>query len=311
MTLIEMADLVCEKVNKTDDDSLALCKKFIRRRYQLIYDSYLWKDSLDIAEGVTNGASEYGWSNKAVMPRWMERVIAVRVGDSTRLSVEEQSLFFQKDPSFIDRAGTVGGVSAFQQIRPYFWYERFGQDYLYFRSVLGGDNGKKVYITDDESGTLRSAELVDTYENSFDLVDMDVDTIRFTKDAMSGDIILWGSGDDEVIVSGPDTSLRYERIRLLEDPGESVELMVLGKRRVRNLVNDSDAPIIQNIDDAIIAHAQADMLERARQYAKAAEKRQEANAQVAKAIDLETNQSARVVVICPASYHDISNGDDI
>lgn len=307
MTLIEMADLVCEKVNKTDDDSLALCKKFIRRRYQLIYDSYLWKDSLDIASISNNSNYPYGPTNLPIMPRWMERVVAVREGGDTNLTVEEQTLFFKKDPALYGRVGTCAG---FHQVRPYWWSEYDPSTDLYFQSVAGGDDGKKVYVRDNDTGVRLSANLVSTLRASISTEDMTDPYI--SKDVTSGSVVLFReSGGTEVTMASFETHLRYERIRLIDDPGEEVELLILGKRRIVNLEFDSDAPIIQNIDDAIIAHAQADMLERARQYAKASEKRQEANAQVAKAIDLETNQSARVVVICPASYHDISNGDDI
>ena len=308
MTLVEMADLVCEKVNKTDDDSLALCKKFIRRRYQLIYDSYLWKDSLDVATISNNeNAGVYGPTNLPIMPRWMERVVAVREGGDTNLTVEEQSLFFKKDPALYGRVGTCSG---FHQVRPYWWAEYDPSTDLYCRSVAGNDGGKRVYVRDNDSGARTSATLTSTLVTSISTEDFTDPYI--SKDVTSGSVLFYREVDStEVTMASFETHLRYERIRLIDDPGEEVELLVLGKRRAVNLEFDSDAPIIQNIDDAIIAHAQADMLERARQYAKSAEKRREAVAQVAKAIDLETNQSARVVVICPASYHDINNGDDI
>ena len=51
-----------------------------------------------------------------------------------------------------------------------------------------------------------------------------------------------------------------------------------------------------------MAHAQADLLERARQYGKARAKREEAMAQLQKLVDLETNQSAHTVNIIPKIY---------
>jgi len=308
MTLVEMADLVCEKVNKTDSESLELCKKFIRRRYQLIYDSYLWKDSLDLVTISNNeNAGTFGPTNAPILPRYIERVVAVREGGDTNLTVEEQSLFFKKDPALYGRVGTCSG---FHQIRPYWWFEYHPSDELYFRAVSEADSGKSVSIKDENTGKRRTVDLNSTLTSSISLEDYVEPFI--TKEATSNSVIFFREQEgDEVEMASGETSLRYERIRLIDDPDEEVELLILGKRRLVNLDSDSDSPIIQNIDDAIIAHAQADMLEKARQYAKSAEKRREAVAQVAKAIDLETNQSARVVVICPASYHDINNGDDI
>lgn len=308
LTLGEMADLACEKVNKTDDDSLALCKKFIRRRYKLIYNSYLWKDSLELAEGVTNGSTAFEQSNIVIMPRWMERVVAVREGDSNNLTVEEQSVFFKKDAAMIGRTGSCTG---FHQIKPYWWPEFFEFDYLYFRSLNGDDGGREVHIQDPENGSRYSGELISTYEASFDLSVLEGGDLIFTKDVTDGPVLLWGDpAGTQVSISGEDTSIRYERIRLIDDPGEDVELLVLGKRRAAELVEDFDVPAIQNIEDALIAHAQSDMLERDRQYAKAELKRAEAAMQIRSAIDQERNQSANIVQIVPVSYHTIYNGDD-
>lgn len=309
LTLGEMADLACEKVNKTDDDSLTLCKKFIRRRYKLIYNSYLWKDSLELAEGVVNGSTANSQSNIVIMPRWMERVVAVREGDANTLTVEEQSLFFKKDAGMIGRTGSCAG---FHQIKPYWWPEFFEFDYLYFRSLNGADGGREVHIQDPENGSRYSGELISTYEASFDLSVLEGSDLILTKDVTDGPVILWGDpAGTQVSISGEDTSIRYERIRLIDDPGEDVELLVLGKRRAAELVEDFDVPAIQNIEDALIAHAQSDMLERDRQYAKAELKRAEAAMQIRSAIDQERNQSANIVQIVPVSYHTIYNGDDL
>ncbi len=308
MTLVEIAELVGEKVNKTDVDSIALIKRFVRRRYQLTYDSYLWKDSLDLATVSNNvHAGVYGPTNSPIMPRWMERVVAVREGGDTNLTVEEQALFFKRDPALY---GRVGSCSGFHQVRPYWWVEYDPSTDLYCYSVQGNDGGKKVYVRDNDSGARGEMTLTSTLIQS--KATEDYTDPYITKDATNGPVILYReNGGTEITMAGFETSLRYERIRLLDDPGEEVELLVLGKRRIVNLEFDSDAPIIQNIDDALIAHAQADMLERARQYAKAESKRKEASAQVQKAIDLENNQSAKISLLTPASYHNINNGDDI
>jgi hypothetical protein len=67
---------------------------------------------------------------------------------------------------------------------------------------------------------------------------------------------------------------------------------VLGKRRFRQMRLDSDAPMIRGLDNALIAFAIGDMLERSRQYAKAAAKQQEGTELLKVAVDTETNQSA-------------------
>ena len=46
MTLSELADFVCEKMMDTEAPSVTLCKSFINRRYQMIWDSAVWNESL-------------------------------------------------------------------------------------------------------------------------------------------------------------------------------------------------------------------------------------------------------------------------
>ena len=46
MTLADMASFICGKVGKTDSESLAKCKEFLARRYELVWNSQLWRDTL-------------------------------------------------------------------------------------------------------------------------------------------------------------------------------------------------------------------------------------------------------------------------
>lgn len=308
MNLGDMAELVCSKVGRTDSDSLTLCKTFLKRRYQLVYNQHMWKDSLDIAE-IQSRLTEFGPTNMPIMPRWMELVVAVRVGDSTTLSVEDQSLFFKRDPALFNRSGS--SPDSFHQIRPYFFPFYLPSDGdIYIKSLNGGDDGKKVHLADTDSGIVRSVTLTSTYVSSISLED--IIEPKVTKDITNGPVSFGDTSEaEDFVIPGYETDVRFERIRLLQDPGETVTLLVLAKRRITSLSADSDSPIIQGIDDALIAHAQADMLENSRQYAKSESKRSEAVAQVKVAIDMEKNQSASVSRITPADYADIKNGDDI
>ena len=50
MTLSELATFICTKLSDTDADSVAVCKSFINRRYQMIWDSALWTETLGVIE---------------------------------------------------------------------------------------------------------------------------------------------------------------------------------------------------------------------------------------------------------------------
>jgi hypothetical protein len=49
MTLTELADFVTTKLSDTDTSSVSVCKDFINRRYQMIWDSGLWTETMGVA----------------------------------------------------------------------------------------------------------------------------------------------------------------------------------------------------------------------------------------------------------------------
>ena len=89
----------------------------------------------------------------------------------------------------------------------------------------------------------------------------------------------------EFITSG------VRRIQVFPAPKEATTLLVVGKQMLIQLIEDFDVPVLRNIDNALVAFVEGDMLERARQFQKAQLKFTEANAALQAAQSLETNQS--------------------
>jgi hypothetical protein len=87
---------------------------------------------------------------------------------------------------------------------------------------------------------------------------------------------------------------------LLRANSAPLEVLALGKRTYPGLLHDFEAPALSNVENALLAYAMADMLERQRQYAKAQLKLQEAQEQMALLHDLERHQSASETRIIPA-----------
>lgn len=81
-------------------------------------------------------------------------------------------------------------------------------------------------------------------------------------------------------------------------------LGLVGKRKLQPMVLDTDSPMVRGIDNALLAFAQGDMLERSRQYQKAAAKNTEGSALIEGARDLERNQSAKDSRILPLVYRE-------
>jgi hypothetical protein len=82
-------------------------------------------------------------------------------------------------------------------------------------------------------------------------------------------------------------------VRLYPAPerGSAPTIYIFGKRTIPPLSDDDDVSILRNCDNAIIAFAMGDMLERARQYAKAQAKFQEAASLLEEAKSVEKDQA--------------------
>lgn len=87
-------------------------------------------------------------------------------------------------------------------------------------------------------------------------------------------------------------ALKRQRIQLLGALADPTIIRVLGKLRAPTFTNDNDDPGLTGIDNCLIAFAQADMLERERQYSKAQVCMQEGQALLAQLKRVETVQQA-------------------
>lgn len=73
-----------------------------------------------------------------------------------------------------------------------------------------------------------------------------------------------------VTLAAEDTNApRRVRVRLVGVPDNGTVVRVLGKAKCPGLADDSDEPVIQGIENCLLAFAQGDMLQKERQYNKA------------------------------------------
>jgi len=100
MNLTNMANFVCSKVGRTDSESIASCQGFIGRRYELIYDSQLWRDTLQSSTiTVSSGTQD------VTLPTSIDRIIAVRWSDRALTPVQQEAVYYI-DPTLFDKSGT-------------------------------------------------------------------------------------------------------------------------------------------------------------------------------------------------------------
>ena len=100
MTKANIANYVGEKVHSTDDDSLAVFKTFVDRRYEMIWNTELWREALGtVSQTVASGTEIISLSTTMDFPvsaYWDEREIT---------PVDYQRVF-QINPALLAETGT-------------------------------------------------------------------------------------------------------------------------------------------------------------------------------------------------------------
>jgi hypothetical protein len=300
MTLTEMAELVCDKVGKTDPESIALCKRFIARRYHLVWGAHLWASSI----GVVHVAVEAGVSQFLPVEdeTVLETVMSVRLDPDTPLSPTELVDLFITNPARFEEIGSPNQFSHLSPVGVSRLVDLSAERYI-ARSSSAADVGKKVVIN-SKNGVTSSSEEIElngTFDVETNTAFLNASSI--TKEETTGEVTITTKDSDITVayLGSAITSQSFPRIRLHPTPSEDVTLLVLGKKRIDGLSHDHDSPSLP-CHDVLIAHAQADMLERARQYGKAALIRQEAIVQTQKLVTQELNSQARVCLIRPVIF---------
>jgi hypothetical protein len=233
MTLTQLAAFITSKLSDTDSASVTACKSYINRRYQMIWDSALWTETLGISsDSVSANAT------------------------SVTLSTAPSITFYQSasvPTTFIDFPVAV----------------------------------KFTKSTDTDGVELVGRDWVQFFQIDPNMWN-DVSTRRATPTN-------W--------IPLPKDGTGYFRLKLNPTPDYAGTLYTLGKLKWVEL-GDSDSPCLRGIDNALLAYAEADMLERARQYGKAQSKFTEAGAMVEIMKDLERGQQQLSSVITPSDIGD-------
>lgn len=313
MTLGDMAAFVCAKVRQQDTTALARCKEFLARRYVMIWDDQLWKDSLFRLEftfrmDVVGAASMLAYGNYFSrdggvwqLPPSVDRVLALRktndavpVNDQFRLYREtldafaetgEPVAFHPLPPAVADLSGSLSGVES--------------EGVTLNSNAADGAVAVRVRYIDldgEEQVTDINLPAAGGYSAVFDPQAI----LSMSKPATNEDVevIL----DSEVVATfgAQETNAKKRaRVRLMPMPVDNVDLAALVKVRAQLLSDDGDEPALRGIENCLLAFAQMDMLQRARQYGKAQLVGQEAVALLDQLKRIEVVQEAQSTQIVP------------
>lgn len=216
-----IAQFVANKMQKSDSATLDIIKNFVDRRYEMIWDTTLWRQTLATTTYTVAVDTEDLTLNSTV-----DFPVSARWNDLEIIPMDYQAVF-QVDPTLFNDSGSVTNF---------------------------------IVLPRDSSGN--------------------------------------------------------SRIKLLRKPNEEKSLLVLGKQKITADGNtwttssststdvlpqmaDTGEPVINGIENALLAFVEGDTLEHMRQYGKAQIKFQEASGQLTVARDLDNHQAARVSSIVP------------
>lgn len=321
MTLAELARIVTSKVGHTDEESVAVCKDFLRQRYEMVWNEALWKESVGVFFETefatlppTNTASAPIFDEVLLNPA-IDRPLALRyVSDSKSrvLEASDLSATLFSDPGRFERIGdpvsfTITGSQASDHYRN-------GITLLEVFSDSVSDVGQEIRIAEDNgiTGFRKRETLVLNGTSSVLTTNTYANPTMISKGATAGRVTVQvpsSSRVTDIDIARPklvelephERERQHVKVKIQGQPREQFALITVGKRRFPGLREDLDSPTLSGVDNALIAYAQADMLERERQYGKAAMKVQEGGAMLDQLKRLETHQQATISRVVPAT----------
>lgn len=100
MMLSNYSTFVCSKVGQTDSTSTALCKEFVKTRYKMIWDAFLWNDSTVLIPNLTADTS-----GVMTYPLGIERIVSIRSTGDHILDPTNSPFIMQVSPSSFEDTG--------------------------------------------------------------------------------------------------------------------------------------------------------------------------------------------------------------
>jgi hypothetical protein len=292
MILGDLAQTVGEKIGMTDAATLALIKKWAGRRHDMICRHALWRDLLNLYTFSVTAAQE-----EVILPPQIANVVGAKY-DQTNLLPADQVFLFIADPGIWERTGR-----AFRFTQPPSIATRVhpSSEKVALVSASAADTAIEVSLVGELDGeemretlTLNGTSAVQS-ANSYDVL------YSAAKEETAGLVTISGVTSLATLgrIAADETARRYARLRLLETPRDALTLVVLGKRKVPILTNDSDETAFDGMNDALEAFTLGDAYEWQRQTEDAADKRAEAMAMLAEMKAALIYQDASLPQIIP------------
>lgn len=291
-SLSELTDAVCARTGQWSLDAIILIKDFLRRNYQMVWDSCNWSESTVMANVSTDGS-------EIVLPVYFDRVISIR-GDVNlgQLSIVEPSLYFGIAPGIFEQTGSPLGFSYLAPVGVGILPPT--REKLAIKSSSATDKTNVFVMGESAGGHLSENVVLNGTTEVLTVNDYDV-PLTVAKNVTAGDVRIRANTSNIVLetILAAERERKHMRLWIQPTPTATQTCLVLGKRTIKPLVQDEDTPMLRDIQGVLIAAASADMFSKMGSDKAASDAREQAKTALEGLITLETRQGAYSACVVP------------
>jgi hypothetical protein len=175
MNLSQLVDYVCTQVQMVGTDDRTACKMFLSKQYELIYNSYLWKDSLVMVNVTVDPEDANNAEGVVLLPEVIDRVVAVRTADQS-VRVRGLEDFYRID---FDKFNETGRPYEFSILSPVWFIWR---GWVGLETVISTGMAK---ITWRDTAGIRHVDTADMTD------------VNLLQDSPAGGLVVSGAGTSE------------------------------------------------------------------------------------------------------------------
>jgi hypothetical protein len=307
-SLAEMTDAVCAICGQWTPESRILIREFLRRNYQILYDLFLFPETM---LGVWVPYN----SEQVIMPEYVDKIIGVRGTAKDPLLPMELPLWLNLVPSVFEDIGvpvsftmqTSVAVSILPPVSEQLILSSTSNEDT---NVTGRDAGRVFIMGEIQGREVREEVQLNGFTPVLTANQYDV-PITIAKGITAGDVTVSGATSGLILerIPAQRREMKHLRIWLLPNPNGSEappfgsadtwKCLVLAKRRIVPLVTEEDTPIISSCQQVLIHGAAADCFRKAGQVDQAREFEAKASAGFIALKTLHTDQAAHIPRFIP------------
>ena len=305
MTKSEIVNFVLTKLglDKNNAEIVAHAKSAIKQIHDNIWNAKDWLATMNTL--VIANAEEI-----ERLPHYVQSVLAASYNNAQQFRIREQQDVLLLNPEVFDTTSASTGTIGYMEYSPTVGVlVSPNGGTISVASSNAGDNGviSVVGVKNGEDAVEEITLNGTSYQSSVNSYD---EIYTLSKPETTGTVTVKDSiGTTIQTLLAHETARIHKRVKLYEAPTEATKtLVLLVKMNPVGFINDSDSPMLNNIDGILKKALEAEMLEFDEQYDKAVAADKKANNLFAVKLDNENNSQERNITIsmepqyCTTSY---------